>query len=454
MRPWRRSKALPPDAAQQRILDSYRSQTAALLAEPAPLFARSTLRVSAAALVLAILLAAVTRIERTVTATGLINSRQPTIVVQSLDRAIITGLAVREGDRVKAGQTLATLDATFAAADLAGLTVQVESLAAEIGRLEAEREDREIVAGSLPLRYEAIQRSLWERRRAERDEKLRGLDEKIAEDEATIRKYLANAKHYAEQLGVLTQIEAMRRKLFDLGSGSQLTYLDAVDRRMEIARSVDYERNALVETEHALAGARSDRESVLRQWQTQVDTDLAQRRAERDAALEQLAKATKHHELINLKAPSDAIVQNMAKLSVGSVLTEAAPLFTLVPIDAPLEAEIRIDADDIGFVRPGDPVAIKLAPYTYLEHGYVEGHLRVLSADAFTTTGERNAELVRPYYKGFVDIDRIRLRDVPRDFKLLQGTPVTADIKVGQRTLLSYLLTGALRTVDGAMREP
>ena len=193
---------------------------------------------------------------------------------------------------------------------------------------------------------------------------------------------------------------------------------------------------------------------MLRQWQTQVDTDLAQRRAERDAALEQLAKATKHHELINLRAPSDAIVQNMAKLSVGSVLTEAAPLFTLVPIDVPLEAEIRIDADDIGFVRPGDPVAIKLAPYTYLEHGYVEGHLRVLSADAFTTTEERNGPPVRPYYKGFVDIDRIRLRDVPADFKLLQGTPVTADIKVGQRTLLSYLLTGALRTVDGAMREP
>jgi HlyD family type I secretion membrane fusion protein len=412
------------------------------------------LRISAVALALALLLAAVTRIERTVTATGQINARQPTMVVQSLDRAIITSLAAREGDRVKKGQLLATLDATFAAADVAGLTVQVESLAAEIGRLEAEREDRDIVPGSLPLRYEAMQRSLLQHRRAERDEKLRGLDEKIAEDEATIRKYVANARHYGEQLSVLTAIEAMRRKLFELGSGSQLTLLDAVDRRMEVARNVDYEQNALIETQHALAAAQSDRQSVLRQLQTQVDTDLAQRRSERDAALEQLAKATKHHELINLRAPADAIVQNMARLSVGSVLTEAAPLFTLVPIDAPLEAEIRIDADDIGFVRPGDPVAIKLAPYTYLEHGYVEGHLRLISADAFTTSEDRNAAPVRPYYKGYVDLDRIRLRDVPKDFKLLQGTPVTADIKVGQRTLLSYLLTGALRTVDGAMREP
>jgi HlyD family type I secretion membrane fusion protein len=448
-----RHRASPRDAALH-LLDSYRSETGALLAEPGPLLTRSTLRMSAVGLVLAILLAAVTRVDRTVTAAGQINSRQPTIVVQSLDRAIITSLAVREGDRVKAGQELATLDATFAAADVAGLTVQVESLAAEIGRLEAERENREIVTGSLPVRYEAIQRSLLQRRRAERDEKLRGIDEKIAGGRATIQKYLADARQYGEQLRVVTAIEAMRRKLFDLGSGSQLTYLDAVHRRMEIERNVEYENNARVETEHALAAAQSERQSVLRQWQTQVDTDLAQRRAERDAALEQLAKATKHHELINLRAPADAIVQNMAKLSVGSVLTEAAPLFTLVPIDAPLEAEIRIDADDIGFVRPGDPVAIKLAPYTYLEHGYVEGHLRVLSADAVTTTEDRNAAPTRPYYKGYVTLDRVRLRDVPKDFKLLQGTPVTADIKVGQRTLLSYLLTGALRTVDGAMREP
>ena len=453
MRPWRRNRGAPRDAAQP-VLEAYGSETGALLAEPAPRLARSTLRISAAALLLALSLAAVTRVERIVTGGGQLGSRQPTIVVQSLDRAIITAIAVREGDRVRAGQTLATLDATFAAADLAGLTVQVESLDAEIGRLEAEREDRDIVPGALPWRYEAIQRSLLLRRRAERDEKLRGFDAKIAEDEATIRKYEANAAHYAEQLKVLATVEAMRRKLFELGSGSQLTLLDAVDRRMEIARNVDYEQNALVETRAALAGAQSDRQSVLRQWQTQLDTDLAQKRAERDAALEQLAKATKHHELINLKAPADAVVQNMARLSVGSVLAEAAPLLTLVPLDAPLEAEIRIDADDIGFVRPGDPVTIKLAPYSYLEHGYVEGHLRVISADAFTTSDDRNAPPARPYYKGYVDIDRLRLRDVPADFKLQQGTPIVADIRVGQRTLLSYLLTGALRTVDGAMREP
>ena len=103
---------------------------------------------------------------------------------------------------------------------------------------------------------------------------------------------------------------------------------------------------------------------------------------------------------------------------------------------------------------PHDPVAIKVEAYNYLEHGYVEGHLRVLSADAFTTSDDDKAMPVRPYYKGYVTLDHVGLHDVPSDFQLMQGTPVTADIQVGKRTLLSYLVRGALRSVDESMREP
>jgi len=105
-------------------------------------------------------------------------------------------------------------------------------------------------------------------------------------------------------------------------------------------------------------------------------------------------------------------------------------------------------------VRQGDPVAIKVESYNYLEHGYVEGRLRVLSADAFTSSDDEKSTPVRPYYKGYVALDRVELHGVPADFKLVQGTPVTADIQVGKRTVLSYLIRGALRSVDESMREP
>ena len=436
------------------VLESFHSETGALLAERGPVLARWSLRLAAIALASALVVSGFVKIDRMVTGNGHIYSLKPTLVVQSLDRAIITSLRVREGDRVSAGQVMATLDPTFAAADVAQLNVQIESLNAAIGRLEAEHEGREIVAADLPPRYVAIQQALWLQRHSEHEQRLRGYDAKIAEYQSRLDKSQANIKHYASQLQVMGEVEDIRHKLYDLRDGSRLTYLEATNQRLQLARSLEQEKNALAETQHALESARADRETFLRQWQGQVDAELIQHRTERDAAGEQLVKATKHHDLIDLRASTDAIVLNVGKFSVGSVLPEATALLTLVPVDAPLEAEIHVDAQEIGFVRPGDPVAIKVEAYNYLEHGTVEGRLRVLSADAFTTSDDDKATPVRPYYKGYVTLDRVALHGVPPDFRLVQGTPVTADIQVGQRTLLSYLVTGALRSVDESMREP
>jgi HlyD family type I secretion membrane fusion protein len=451
MTQWRLTNASRSNAA---VLESFHSETGALLAERGPSLARWSLRLAAAALASAITVSGFVKIDRMVTGSGHIYSLRPTTVVQSLDRAIITSLRVREGDRVSAGQVLATLDPTFAEADVAQLKVQIESLNATIARLQAEHEGREMATADLPPRYVAIQEALWLQRHAEHDQRLRGFDAKIAEYQSKLDKSQSNIKHFASQLQVLSEVEDMRRKLYDMKDGSRLTYLEATNQRLEIARNLEQEKNALAETQHALESARADRETFFRQWQGQVDAELIQHRTERDAAMEQLVKASKHNDLIDLRASTDAIVLNVGKFSVGSVLPEATPLLTLVPTDAPLEAEVHIDAQEIGFVRPGDPVAIKVEAYNYLEHGTIEGRLRVLSADAFTTTDDDKATAVRPYYKGYVTLDRVDLHGVPADFRLVQGTPVTADIQVGKRTLLSYLVTGALRSVDESMREP
>ncbi|MGH7123266.1 MAG: biotin/lipoyl-binding protein, partial [Stellaceae bacterium] len=185
MKSWRLTSSSRSTAA---VLASFHSETGGLLAERGPVFARWTLRLTAAALASALVGAGFVKIDRTVTGGGHIYSLHPTMVVQSLDRAIITSLTVREGDRVSAGQVLATLDPTFAAADVAQLNVQIESLNATIGRLDAEHEGREINVGDLPARYVAIQQALWMQRHAEHEQRLRGFEAKIAEYQARLDK--------------------------------------------------------------------------------------------------------------------------------------------------------------------------------------------------------------------------------------------------------------------------
>jgi hemolysin D len=229
--------------------------------------------------------------------------------------------------------------------------------------------------------------------------------------------------------------------------------LQAMDQKLEIMRNMDLASNGMAEANHQIETARAERESFLEQWRTQANLELVKQQTARDTALEQLVKAQKTQDLVDLRAPADAVVQQIAKLSVGSVLTEAVPLFTLVPLNAPLQAEVAIDARDIGFIREGDPVSIKVEAYNYLRHGTVEGRVKMISEDTFKQDQNSQAA-VRPYYRALVTIDKVALANVPAEFKLNTGMPVTADVKVGERTLLSYLTHGALRSLNEGMREP
>lgn len=433
------------------LLARFTSEVEALSSEREPRAARATLLIAAGAIACGLLLASQARIDRIVTGSGQLATQERTVVVGSLNRAIIKSIDVREGDMVRAGQVLTTLDPTFAEADVAQLEVQLQSLDAEIARLDAEIAGGPLDIGRLSPGYAALQTGLMTQRANERAEKLRGYDAKIAQQESAIAKLTANRARYDERGKLMREVEDMRRKLAEQQVGSRLMLLQAMDQRLEVLRNADFDANSLEEARHLRDSLRSDRETFQEQWRTQAQLDLIKNRTTRDATLEQLTKAQKNQDLVTLRAPSDGIVQQIGKFSVGSVLTEGVPLVTLVPLNAKMETEVSIDARDVGFIRPGDPVTLKLAAYDYLEHGHVEGTVRTISEDAFSQQG---GQPIRPFYKAIITIDRTALRNVPDSFRLNPGMPVTADVKVGTRSLLSYLVRGALRTADEAMREP
>jgi HlyD family secretion protein len=135
---------------------------------------------------------------------------------------------------------------------------------------------------------------------------------------------------------------------------------------------------------------------------------------------------------------------------------------TLVPVDAALEIEANISGHDNGFVHVHDPVAIKFDTFPYSQYGMAEGMVRIVSPDSFTAQSEaRNPTSVvpvtaasEPYYRSRITIDRVALHGVPAAFRIRPGMPVTADIKVGRRTVLGYLLGLMLPVAQEAMREP
>ena len=170
--------------------------------------------------------------------------------------------------------------------------------------------------------------------------------------------------------------------------------------------------------------------------------------------MQQLEKASRKKDLVRLVAPEDSVVLRMAKLSVGSVLKEGEALVYLAPLRSPVEVEARILPRDIGFVRPGDPVKVKLDAFNFIEHGMAEGTVRWISEGAFTVNEDTNQATNEPYYKVRVALTNTDLHNVPDSFRLIPGMTAVADVHIGTRSLLMYIVNGAVQGMNEAMREP
>ncbi len=447
----------PRREASPDLIRLFQSETAEISAGPEPFQLRLTLHVLAAFFASLIAITALMRIDRVVSSTlGVVVTTDPTIVLQALDPSIIKSIDVQEGDTLKRGQLLATLDPTFAAADVSALKLQLASLDAQIARCEAEIEHKPFhpPVSTFPgaVGYAALQRSYFDQRKAQFDAQLKADNEQIAQTEATIIKLQDDESRYTDRAQIAGDIEAMRAALSATQFGSRLNLLEATDQHLEMVRNAESDRNSLSESRHQLDAAVSTRDAHVQQWLSQVSQELLTARNARDAAREQLAKAIKHQDLVRLVAPDDAVVLKLAKLSVGSVLKEGDPLINLAPLRSPVEAEVHVAARDVGFIRAGDAAIIKLEAFNFVEHGTAMGQVREISDGAFTL--DDNGTPVDPYYKARIQITSLHMKDVPAEFRLIPGMTLTADIQVGTRSVFMYLVKGMVRDVSEAMREP
>jgi hemolysin D len=449
--PTRRHSA-PPHA----LIRVFQSETGEISEDREPAQLRLTLYALVGLGTVLLAVSLFMQLDRVVTSNaGQIVTTEPTIVLQALDPSIIKTLDAQEGDRVKAGQLLATLDPTFAAADVSALTSQMANLEAQIARAEAELARRDFepsIVNPPGGTYMALQRAYYLQRKGQYEAQLRAYDEQIAQNKATMRKLKENLAHYEDRVKISQEIENMRASLAASQFGSRLNLLIATDQRLEILRTQDFDRNGLIESEHQLAATIANRDAFIQQWTGQVSQELVTARNALDTARQQLAKAAKHQDLVRLEAPEDAVVLKMAKLSVGSVLKEADPFITLAPLHSPIEAEVRIAARDIGFVRPGDSATLKFDAFHFVEHGTASGTVRWISEGAFSL--DENGSVVEPYYKARITLIDVRLHAVPDSFRLVPGMTLGVDINVGSRSAFMYLVKGVIRGVREAMREP
>lgn len=430
-------------------LTSFKPDAQAVEERPIPWLARRVLHVIVLLVVTAILWAAVSEVDRIVVAQGRVVTSQPLIVVQPLETSVIRTLDVAPGGTVHAGDLLGTLDPTFAAADVAALEERLASLRAESDRLGAEIRGVPY-APAADDRYAAAQLSIHRQRTAEYRARIASFEA----EEARLATLLA-ANRDAQQsltsrLKLLDNVEAMRAELLRRNVGSQLQLMEAQLNNLAMREQLAAKQAEERDTAHRIELSAIGREAYQREWYRERNESLLTVSREIDRFVQELAKAKRRSSLVELRAPADGVVLEIAQRSVGSVAREAEALFTLVPLGVPLEVEAEIGSADIGRVRVHDPVRIKLEALPFQRHGTVSGNVRVVSEDAFRHEDGKGA----PYFRSRIAIEAVELRNVPPDFRLIPGMAATAEIVIGTRSVLSYFLYPVLRVFDESLREP
>jgi HlyD family secretion protein len=440
----------------------FQSPSQAITAAPIPRTARGTIWVIFSMFAAGLMAMGLIPIDRVVTAQGKVVSKVPLLVVQPLETSVVRSIDVTEGQSVRTGDVLARLDPTFAAADVGASEALVSTLQAEVLRMQAEATGRPFTSTGHDPNL-ALQASIFAQRQSERDFKRETYQQRINGLQATVARGVADADAYQARKALAEQVVSVRKELERRQVGSMLLTLAATDNLLETTRGL---ANATATTESArrdLEALKAERDAYEQNWLAEVSQKLSEQMQKLADAREKLNKARLRHQLVELRANRDATVLTVAKTSVGSVLQSGEQLITLVPTNAPLEVEANIVGRDGGFVQASAPVAVKFDTFPFSQYGLAHGAVRTVSADSFTGQDELKtrsgsvpvkSDSTEPFYRSRITIDDVRLHAVPAGFRIVPGMPVTADIMIGKRTVLTYLLGRILPVASEAMREP
>lgn len=405
--------------------------------------------------------AALVEVEIVVVGAGRLATDTAPVVIQPMDRAIIRQLNVRPGDAVMRGQVLATLDPTFAQADLKLLSARRQALAAQVARLEAEAGDRPFEAVPPANADDVLQGTLFRQRQAQLASRLRGFDQDAERLQSNLVGTEANRTALMRQVEIARSVEVMRTALMQAQTGSKLQYLEAVSGRLRVEREQQEVANRVPELQHGLQSKLAERQGFVDEWGRQLSEGLIAARAEEAGVTEALVKASRLNDLVVVRAPSDGVVLDVARRSEGSVLREAEALMTIIPANATMIAEVMISSADVGYTGPGAEVQVKIEAFPYQRHGILRGRLLSVSEESFTSAGSGGPDAPPSvpgaggaFHRGRVELLETKLEKLPERARLFPGMTLTAEINAGSRSVLSYFLYPLTRGLRESIREP
>jgi len=369
-------------------------------------------------------------------------------LVQSSEGGIVRTILVRDGQHVKKGQPLVALDPTVSTAEAAQAQKALRTAELDAARAKAILSALDghglsfIAPRGTPAEIAETQRSLAAA-------ELGDIQSGVAAYEAD-RRSSASAREEArkqaikldETLPLLDEQLNANEQMLAKGYVSKLKVIEMRRQRMATARDRDIALDTANKAEAQMARAGSSSAQSRAQARARILEQLAKAESEAELRREELTKAARRSSLQELLSPVDGTVAQLAVHTIGGVVEPAKPIMVIVPEDGTLVAEVKLANKDVGFVRVGQAVAVKLEAFPFTRYGTIPGRVEWISADAVeedkAPLGQAGQGLV---YRLRVSLGRGQMSRGDDAIQLSPGMSATADIRTGRRSILSYLLS-------------
>lgn len=370
-------------------------------------------------------------------------------VVQPLDSGVITAIHVRDGVEVKKGDSLIELDPTQSSADREKASNEYHSAQLDAARLRAVLSSGnrfEVPPGSDP-KLAAVQQQMLRDQVAEYQARVEAAQHTVDQRTAAVQVTKENVRRLEATVPIEEQRAQAYRKLLEDKYVSEMDYLQFEQQRIDKKQELAGQRYQLKQNQSALAEAGKNYQVLISEFKKTRQQELSDAETKANSLMQEFVKASQKTGLQRLASPIDGVVQQLAVHTVGGVVTPAQQLLVVVPKEHQLEVEAWVENKDIGFVRKGQPVEIKVESFPFTVYGIIQGKVVSVSDDAVPQ------EKVGLIYAARVSMDRSTMQVEGRDVRLSPGMGVTAEIKTGQRRLIEFFLSPLLKSVQETARE-
>ena len=395
-------------------------------------------------------------------------------LIQPFETGVIRSIDVKDGQRVKAGDTLIELDPTMNAAELGHLQGDLVATQLELERLRAALVENgdpltefRAPKGASPAQVET-QRQFLVSQNGEFRAKLAVLKRQQEQKEAERATIGATIAKLEATLPIVQERFDVRKTLYGKELGAKLQYLEAQQQLVEMQQELAVQKSRYSEVTAALTVLTETNAQTVAEYRRTRFGEFAEADRKVAGLIQDLVKAEQRTKLQLLTAPVDGIVQQLAVHTIGGVVTPAQTLLVLVPVDGKLEIEATVPNRDIGFVRAGQDAEIKIDTFNFTRYGILHGKVLSVSQDAIsrekpqdkpndkskgTESGTSEPQGQELGFSARISLDRTQMQVGADPVNLSPGMAVTVEIKTGSRTLMSYLLSPLLRYRQESLRE-